>query len=131
MLYAVLKYAGAAYLLLLAWKLADAGPVEASGEARGSPMTFVAAAAFQWINPKAWVMAVTTTATYATPGHAAAGALLVALVFGAVSLPSNNVWALFGVGLRRHLGDAGKVRAFNVVMALLLVAELLPLLRGG
>ena len=131
MLYAVLKYAGAAYLLLLAWKLADAGPVEASGEARGSPMTFVAAAAFQWINPKAWVMAVTTTATYATPGHAAAGALLVALVFGAVSLPSNNVWALFGVGLRRHLGDAGKVRAFNVVMALLLVASLLPLLRGG
>lgn len=132
-LYAAMRAAGVAYLLWLAWKLAGAGAVRAEdGDIQGRPMTFLGAAAFQWVNPKGWVMAVTATATYAAPGdRSAAGALLVAAVFGAVALPASGAWAAFGVWLRRWLAEPRVVRVFNVSMAVLLVLSLWPLVAEG
>ena len=124
--YTALKYGGALYLLWLAWKIARAGPV-GEGRVGGMPMTFLQAAAFQWINPKAWIMAVSAIATYTT-GKDVAAVLLVAGAFGAVNLPCVSVWALFGTAMRQVLGDARRVRIFNGVMALLLVASLYPIL---
>ena len=130
-LYAVLKYAGAAYLLWLAWKIARSGPMGGEeGAAAGTPMTFLQACAFQWVNPKAWIMAVTAVATYVMVADATVIALLVAAVFGIVNLPCIAVWVLFGVGMRRILSDPSRVRLFNWLMAALLVASLWPVFAG-
>lgn len=126
-LHAALKYAGAAYMLWLAWRLSRAGPAGDDAPARGRPMGFLGAAAFQWVNPKAWVMVLTATATYAGADGGAAGVLLIALVFGAVNLPCVGVWTAFGASLRRALSRPAVRRRFNAAMALLLVASLWPL----
>ncbi len=126
-LYDALKWMGAAYMLWLAWRIANAGPVQAGEAARGQPMTFLAAAAFQWVNPKAWVMAVTAVATYSVPDRFGLSVLLVAGVFGLVGLPSIGLWAACGLALRRLLADPRHVALFNRAMALLLVASLWPL----
>jgi threonine/homoserine/homoserine lactone efflux protein len=124
-LYTVLKYAGAAYLLYLAWKIANSGPMD-EGEARGKPFTFLQAAAFQWVNPKAWVMAVGVVATYTPQNGFFANLVIATLVCGIVNLPSIGIWVTFGTALRRVLHRPAAIRAFNVGMALLLVASLYP-----
>lgn len=124
-LYTVLKYAGAAYLLYLAWKIANSGPLD-EGEARGKPFTFLQAAAFQWVNPKAWVMAVGVVATYTPQNGFFANLVIATLVCGIVNLPSIGIWVTFGTALRRVLHRPAAIRAFNVSMALLLVASLYP-----
>lgn len=125
-LYTVMLVAGVAYLLWLAWRIANAG-VPGEGRAGGHPMTFLQAAAFQWVNPKAWAMALTAVTVYAPePGWAAV--LAVALVFGAVNLPSVGTWCLLGVRIRGLLSSPGRLKAFNRTMAVLLVASLVPML---
>ena len=126
-LYAALRYISGAYLLWLAWHIARSGPV-AAGRGRGRPMRFLEAAAFQWVNPKAWVMVVGAVTTYAPhDGFSRAVAVLAAL-FLAINAPSIALWAGCGVALRRVLTHPGRVRAFNGAMALLLVLSLCPLL---
>jgi threonine/homoserine/homoserine lactone efflux protein len=66
-------------------------------------MRFIEAAGFQWINPKAWAMALTATTVYTRPDAFLATVLVVALVFGSINLPSVSVWAAFGTGLRGFL----------------------------
>jgi len=127
-IYTVLKYVGAVYLIWLAWKIANSGPIEGEGESKARPMTFLEAAAFQWINPKAWTMAVSAIATYLQPEQPLLSALIIAGFFGLVNLPSVSVWALFGMGMRRFLNDPKHVRLFNCAMALLLIASLWPVL---
>lgn len=131
--YQVLKYVGAAYLLYLAWKIANAGSMQ-EGRARTRPFTFLQAAMFQWVNPKAWVMAVGIVATY-TPQQGFFGNLLIAtLACIVINLPCVSLWVLFGSTLRRWLHKPAIVRGFNVAMALLLVASLYPValeLAGG
>ena len=125
----MLMTACAAYLLYLAWKIANAA---APGEARtdAKPFSFLQAAAFQWVNPKAWYMAIYAQ-TYFAPDNAGwAGALVVPLVFALINLPSVAVWAATGTALRHWLSDARRLRAFNITMALLLVASLYPMLTG-
>ena len=125
-LHTALKAASVAYLLYLAWKIATALPPGEAGRA-GRPMTFMAAAAFQWVNPKAWAMALTAVSVYA-PSRGMAGITAVAVVFGIVNLPSVGAWAALGQGMRRVLTNPARMRAFNVVMAVLLVASLYPVL---
>ena len=125
-LYTVLKVVSVAYLLYLAWKIATAPPLGDAARA-GRPMTFLAAAAFQWVNPKAWAMALTAVSVYA-PSQTMAGIVAVAVVFGIVNLPSVGAWAVLGQGMRRALTDPAQMRAFNVLMAVLLVASLYPVL---
>ncbi|MEM6441750.1 MAG: LysE family translocator, partial [Pseudomonadota bacterium] len=124
--YDVLRAAGAVYMLHLAWKIARAAPPE-GGAAAGKPMSFLAACAFQWVNVKAWAMAVTAVSLYA-PSRTWQAVALVAVVFGAVNLPSVSLWAVLGVQLRRWLGSPGRLRAFNWTMAALLVASLWPMM---
>lgn len=122
-----LKIASLIYMLWLAWRIAAAPPIDAEpGSGRGRPMTWLEAALFQWINPKAWAMAVTGVAAYTDPARLAATLPILIGVFVALSLPVSAVWTAFGVGLRRVLGDPVRARLFNIVMALLLLASLWP-----
>ena len=129
LLVTALKVASVAYMLWLAWKIATAAAPK-EGQVGGRPFSFGQAAAFQWVNPKAWAMALTATTVYA-PGSGWAAMAAVAGVFAAVNLPSVAVWAAMGQGLRRWLAVPGRLRVFNVVMAVLLVASLWPVLRMG
>jgi threonine/homoserine/homoserine lactone efflux protein len=130
LLYTALGYAGAAYMLLLAWRIATTQTI---GERRfrSRPFTFLQAAAFQWVNPKAWVMAVTAITTYSIPGAYTVSVLLLTGLFMAMAIPGCSAWILFGSGLRRWLGDPKRLRIFNVTMAILLVMSLIPALRHG
>jgi threonine/homoserine/homoserine lactone efflux protein len=127
-----LKVLSAAYLVYLAWKIATAAPPAARETSTTSrPLTFVQAAAFQWVNPKAWTMALTAMAVYVPPDNRMLGVLVVALVFGAVNLPAVGVWTAAGVQLRKLLHRPRALRAFNITAALLLVGSLYPLLTAG
>jgi threonine/homoserine/homoserine lactone efflux protein len=123
-----LKILAIGYMLWLAWKIATA---DAPGEGRAGaagPMTFLQAAAFQWVNPKAWAMALGAIAAYAGGGGIVAIGL-VAVVFALVNLPSVAVWAFAGDQLRHWLAVPARLRAFNWTMAVLLVLSLIPVLR--
>jgi threonine/homoserine/homoserine lactone efflux protein len=123
-----LKGVSAIYLLYLAWKIATAAPPSAGEVTRSRPLTFLQAAAFQWVNPKAWTMALTAMAVYVPGRERALGVVVIALLFGAINLPSVGIWTAAGVQLRRLLHRPAALRAFNVTAALLLVASLYPLL---
>lgn len=126
----ILKVLSVIYMLWLAWRIANALPPEAK-EVTGKPFTFLQAAAFQWVNPKAWFMAITAISAYAPQNQSTVtAALMVAAVFGCTNLPSVSVWAWMGVQVRRFLGTAKRLRLFNITMATLLVASLLPMLRA-
>jgi threonine/homoserine/homoserine lactone efflux protein len=116
----------AAYLLWLAWKIANAAPPE-KARAGGTPLTFLQAAAFQWVNPKAIYMGITAQTTYAPPDAGWSGAVAVAGVFVCVNIVSVNTWAMGGTQLRRWLADPGRLRVFNRTMAALLVLTLVPI----
>jgi threonine/homoserine/homoserine lactone efflux protein len=126
--YAILKYAGAAYLLYLAWQIATSGDIEADGETRGRPITFLEAAAFQWLNPKGWVMAVGAVSAYAAVADFPLNVIVMAVLFGSLGILSSATWLGFGTALKRLLTSPRAVRAVNIAMALLLVASLWPIL---
>ncbi len=128
-LHLALKLAGGAYLLTLAWRVAMSRQMGKAGDGAGSrPMTFLESAAFQWVNPKAWVMAVTAMAVYTNPEAPFLSVMLVALAFAAVNLPSVSSWAGFGTALRGFLSDPLRLKWFNIAMGLLLAATLWPML---
>lgn len=122
-----LRWIGAAYLLRLAWKIAHATPSDAD-DAAGRPLSFVEAAAFQWVNPKAWIMAIGAVATYLPADSGLAALATLTFVFALVNAPCIVVWAGFGVALRRLLADPRRARLFNLAMAAALVLSLVPLL---
>jgi threonine/homoserine/homoserine lactone efflux protein len=131
-----LKVAGGAYMLWLAWQIARSAPprveapkarTDAAAEAARRPMSLLQAAAFQWVNPKAWVIVVTAVATYVSPDELARDLLVITVICGLINLPSLGVWAVFGASLRRFLSDPSWRRVFNVGMAALLVLSLWPL----
>jgi threonine/homoserine/homoserine lactone efflux protein len=126
-LHAVLRWAGAAWLLWLAWKIATAVPRAA--EAR-PPLGFWGAAGFQWVNPKAWMLVAAAIPTFTTEAMPLLPQVLViSATFFAVQIPCLLVWAGIGIGAARLLREPGRLRAFNIAMALLLVASLIPILR--
>lgn len=127
-LYTALKYVGAAYLLYLAWKIATAGAPEVGDGVDDRAITFLQAAAFQWLNPKGWVMAVGAVSTYAAVAAFPANVAIMAFLFGAFGILSSATWLGFGTGLKRLLTSPRAVRVVNGVMALLLVASLWPIL---
>ena len=124
-----LKVAGVLYLVYLAWRIAMSRSLGESGAGVARPMRFVEAAAFQWVNPKAWVMAATAMAIYTTPEAPVVSVVLVAIAFALVNVPSVSTWAGFGVALRGFLSDETRLKRFNVAMGVLLVASLWPMLR--
>lgn len=121
-----LKIGALAYMLWLAWKIANAG-TPGEGRQRAHPFTFLQAAAFQWVNPKAWAMSMGAVSAYVvTPSPTAY--LMVALTFASVNLPSVSLWAAAGQGMRAWLSSPARLRAFNWTMAALLIASLYPVL---
>lgn len=128
LVYTALKFTGGAYLVWIAWKIATSDSLS-DRKAGARPMTFLEAAAFQWVNPKAWVMAVSAMATFTEPANYTMSVLLVGVAFAVVNFPSVSTWAGFGSVLREWLSVPARLRAFNVTMALLLVASLWPMLR--
>ena len=118
-LHTALALGGAVYLLYLAWRLCQAGSV-AEIESR-RPFTILKAMLFQIVNPKAWVMAVTTAAVF-LPRDAPYSQIVVIVggVFLAVCFPCASAWALFGSGVRRLLLQPAYRRVFNVTMSILL-----------
>lgn len=128
LLYTALKFAGGAYLVWIAWKIGTSRSLTES-EGSAQPMSFMSAAAFQWVNPKAWVMAVTAMATYTNEQLYLLTVLLVGLAFAAVNLPSVSTWAGFGSVLRDWLADPVRLKWFNITMAVLLVLSLWPMLK--
>jgi threonine/homoserine/homoserine lactone efflux protein len=128
-LHLALKVAGGVYLLYLAWRIAMSRSIGSGREGEGRPMSFLEAAAFQWVNPKAWVMAVSAMAVYTNPASPFLSVLIIAAAFAAVNLPSVSVWAGFGTALRGFLADPERLKWFNICMGLLLVASLWPMLR--
>ena len=118
------------YLLYMAWKIAttDTSPVENTGaENTSKPFTFLQAALFQWVNPKAWTMALTAISAYAPKSQGWVGVVVVAGVFGIINLPVTSTWAVMGAKLRNFLSDPVRLRTFNIIAALLLVASLYPM----
>ena len=128
-LHVALKIVGGAYLLYLAWRIAMSRSMGKDGEAGARPMTFLEAAAFQWVNPKAWVMALTAMAIYTNPERPFLSVLLIGIAFSLVNLPSVSVWAGFGVALRNFLADPVRLKWFNMGMGVLLALTLWPLIR--
>lgn len=126
-LHLALKIAGGAYLLYLAYRIATATTLS-DRQGGEHPLTFLQAAAFQWVNPKAWVLAVTAMAIYTDPAAPFVSVVLVATAFALVNWPSVSVWAGFGVLLRQFLSDPVRLRWFNRAMGALLVLTLVPLL---
>ncbi|WP_284337238.1 LysE family translocator [Comamonas sp. NoAH] len=125
-LYTALQYVGAAYLIWLAYKIATSGRAN-SASACSKPFGFWQAAAFQWVNPKVWLMSVGVVAAY-TSAHAYwASLLLGAAVMLVVNFPCISVWTLFGSVIGRWLQSPRALHIFNGVMAGLLLLSLYPL----
>ncbi|MGY8706873.1 LysE family translocator [Bradyrhizobium sp. 18BD] len=122
----ILKYAGAAYLIYLAAVIAMSGPTTPGGESGRGPMTFWGAAMFQWINAKGWVIVIGTITAYAAIAQFPLNIAIQTLISLLVGTVSTVVWALFGTALRPVLTSERLVRAFNILMALLLLASLYP-----
>ena len=127
--FTVLQILSIAYMLALAWRIAHAAPVNKQARAT-APMTFWQAAAFQWVNPKSWAMALTTITVYI----AEAGGLMLlvaALIFALVNLPAVTLWTVLGQQMARVLTNPARLQMFNRTMAVLLIASLYPLLQMG
>ena len=128
LLHLVIKYVGIAYLLYLAWLIANSSS-RMEGKKTTKPLSFLQAAAFQWVNPKGWIMAVGAIATFTVMDKPLTPQVLtIASVFLSVALPCALVWLGFGVALKRVLKHPRQQKAFNITMALLLVASIIPMI---
>jgi len=123
-----LKICGAGYLLWLAWKIAHAGAA-GEGDSRARPLTFLQAAAFQWVNPKGVITAIGAIALYVRPDHARTDLGLLLAVFGLVTVGSVVAWSAFGVALAGLLRNPRQAQIFNICMALALVISIVPMVR--
>lgn len=129
--YLILKIASVTYLFYLAWKVATSAPLENNDtpeKRKAKPFTFLQAALFQWVNPKAWAIALTVCSAYSPPLYALVNVVMVALICGVMGLPSASAWALIGAHMRRFLTNPVKLRIFNICAALLLIGSLYPIL---
>ena len=122
----VLKLAGSAYLLYVAWRVAGSGAI---GRAEvNHPLTVRQAAVFQWLNPKAWVFAIAVVGTF-LPGdvHRPAGIALLSVVVLAVVAVSFTIWAAGGAALARFVADERRRRTVSLLLAGMIVASVVLL----
>ena len=129
-LHDIIKVLGVAYLLYLAWLIASSSPFEEAASS-AMPLRFDQAVLFQWVNPKAWVMATGAISAYTTiMGDTLVQVLLIAFAFLITAGPSVMIWLVFGAGLKRYLDNALHNRIFNIIMGLLLVISMLPVINS-
>ncbi len=125
LLQTALKVVGSVYLVYLGWRIATARPggARSNGERSSRPLTFLEAFAFQYANPKAWVMAISAVSTFTVDGERyAVSAAAVAATCSLVNLPSISLWAGFGTAIGRLLHSRRAWRVFNLTMGALTVA---------
>jgi threonine/homoserine/homoserine lactone efflux protein len=127
-LYSIIKYAGAAYMLYLAWMIAKSDPPNPDTIETKPPISFLQATALQWVNPKGWAMAVSAVTGYSTSTSYPYGIFLIVGIFVLMGLGSSTAWAGLGLLLQKFLHKPKIVRAFNIFMAMLLAASLYPVL---
>lgn len=126
-IYAILKVVGISYLLWMAWHIANPKGSFNTNNTKDKPFTFLQAALFQWINPKAWVMAVTSTAAFITDHQIASiQVMIISSIYFFCALISTNSWAFGGVVLRRFIQKQRFVQMFNITMAILIVGSIIP-----
>ncbi|MCP4188777.1 MAG: LysE family translocator [Gammaproteobacteria bacterium] len=127
-LHEVIKIVGILYLLYLAWRIAKAGN-QSNEQTRSKPFTFIQSALFQWLNPKAWIMGSSAIAAYTRVGEDIfLQVLLIAFIFLLVAFPSTGSWLVFGRTMQRFLQKPAYQNVFNISMALLLVATVIPVI---
>jgi threonine/homoserine/homoserine lactone efflux protein len=126
-IHTALKVTGGAYMLYLAWKIGTSRTMGKAGRTGANPMTFLQAAAFQWVNVKAWVMAATAMSLYTSAERPFLTVVLVAVAFALVNVPSVATWAGFGTAMRGFLADPVRLKWFNIVMGLALALSIVPM----
>ncbi len=125
----VLRILSVAYLVYLAWKIATALPADTDGISENTrPLSFIQAAAFQWVNPKTWAMAVTAITAYSPPERSLTSVFFIALVFAVIGTVTINSWTMLGRQLRHLLRTPAAYRSFNICCALVLVMSVYPML---
>ncbi len=129
--YTILKVVGISYLLWMAWHIANSkGSLNAENRS-DKPFTFFQAALFQWINPKAWMVAITSTAAFITDHQIALiQVIIIACIYFFCAIVSTNAWSLGGVILKRFIQNERLVQIFNITMAILIVGSILPFIFG-
>ncbi|MDJ1156669.1 LysE family translocator [Chelatococcus sp. SYSU_G07232] len=128
-LHVALTGISAVCLFYLAYRLALSRSI-GNEEARSRPLTFTEAAFFQWVNPKAWVMALSGMALYTDKASPFLSMLVVAALFSLLNWPCVALWATFGTMLRRLLAHAARLRWFNLLMAALMAMSVIPIVIG-
>ena len=126
--YQVMKVVGFVYLLYLALGVARSGAPERKGEEASQPISFLGAAAFQWVNPKAWIMAIGYFSNYMPTDASLTFVVLTCLMFSAINFPSVGLWVWLGAKLEHYLQSNTVRRIFNGTMAVLLIASMVPVL---
>lgn len=125
-LHQVIKYMGIIYLLYLAWKIANAGNPEAASGLK-EPFTFIQAALFQWLNPKAWIMAIGAISTFTTADNLKIELAIILFGFLTVGSMSMTLWLLLGASLQKLLQSQRQLRIFNISMAVLLALSVVSM----
>jgi threonine/homoserine/homoserine lactone efflux protein len=127
-IFSILKIVGILYLFWMAKKIATSSSgynIDPSEQKK--PFTFLQAAAFQWVNPKAWIMAITAISVFVTDKeNSLTQVLIIALIYLLSGIISTNSWALGGVMLKKVIKNSSSVRVFNIIMAILLVLSIIP-----
>lgn len=123
-----LKFVCATYVIWLAFRIGRSGSTTVSDSPVSKPISFLQAAVFQLVNPKAWAVAIVVTVSYTQPAAPLKSLAALIAIFAAVNLPAISMWAVFGVALRRFISDERRMRAFNIAMALLLVGSIAAIL---
>lgn len=123
----VVKFAGSAYLLYLAWKIANAGRPQADENLR-KPMTFLQAMAFQWVNPKAWIMTIGAISAFTRVDDYVNSLAFIILSYFLVGCATGTLWLGLGSAIKQVIQSQRALRLFNITMALLLVASIVPVL---
>ena len=122
----ILKIIGTAYLLWLAWKIANSTPSLNEDESSKQPLKFIPIVLFQWVNPKNWIKIITAMSVYV---HSAENALsqiiIITIIFLSTVIVSANSWTLGGVALKRFIKNTKAIRAFNISMAVLLILSII------
>lgn len=138
-LYTAMKIACAIYVLKLAWKISQSGPLvsgtDASKESESkgkmaTPVTLIQGALLQIVSPKAWAVAPILTVSYTNPENYLTSLFLMIPVCAIVNIPSTSVWAICGVSLRKVLAIGNRSIYFNYVMAILLLGSMIPVIIG-
>lgn len=124
----ILKFLSVVFLLYLAWKIATMAAPQDKETSTGKPLNFFQAAAFQWINPKAWALSLAAVGAYASAANPIVSVAIIAGVFLAAGIPSVASWLFLGTQLRRLFSDPKKLRLFNWACAALLAASVWPIL---